>query len=387
MIFFDNASTTKLCDEAVDSLIKYSVQKFYNPSSKYKEGVENFNAIQNVKKYICEILGVEFKNNIIFTGSATEASNLAIMGSVRSSFKKMLFSAGEHPSVYNTALNLKTKYPNLTIEFVNLQKNGEINYLEFENLLKTGDVDFISIMHVSNETGAINNLERISQLRKKYAPNAILHIDGVQGFGKIPTNLQKLDIDFYTLSAHKLHGPKGLGALYCKNPSKLLPQIWGGGQEYNIRSGTENLASIMAFKSALDLIDTTSQTYERLKNFANIFKTNLRILVNKNQKLKFIENENLSPYIISLSVVGLKGETLLYMCDEKGLLISTGSACSSKKSGNRILENMGYSKEEVEGSLRISFSIKTTLNEVNQGCEILANCINELYEKIKNKRR
>ena len=118
MIFFDNASTTKLCDEAVDNLIKYSVQKFYNPSSKYKEGVENFNAIQNVKKYICEILGVEFKNNIIFTGSATEASNLAIMGSFRTSFKKLIFSAGEHPSVYNTALNLKTKYPNLTIEFV-----------------------------------------------------------------------------------------------------------------------------------------------------------------------------------------------------------------------------------------------------------------------------
>ena len=377
-IFLDNASTTKLYDEAVKNLIEYSTEKYFNPSSIYKEGLENFKAITSVKDLICKELGVKFKNNIIFTGSATEASNLAIMGSVRSSFKKLVFSVGEHPSVYNTALNLKLKNPNLDIEFVSLQKTGEVDYDALENILKSGEVNFISIMHVSNETGAINNLNKISALRKKYAPNAILHIDGVQGFGKFKVNLEELDVDFFTLSAHKLHGPKGLGALYVKNPNKLTPQIWGGGQEYALRSGTENIASIMAFKVAIEKIDQTNQTLTRVENLKQKFKNIFFENINPKIKIKMIENQNVSPYIFNLSIVGLKGETLLYLCSSKGLLISTGSACSSKKSGNRILENMGYTKEEVEGNIRVSFSNLTTEDEVCEGAKILADCVNEL---------
>ena len=368
--------------EGNKNLVEYSTRKYFNPSSLYQFGAKNFKDIIETKKLVCKQLGVDFKNNIIFTGSATEASNLAIMGSYRKSFKKMIFSIGEHPSVYNTALGLKTKNDGVEIEFIRLSSNGEIDYAHLEEILSEGQVDFISIMQVSNETGAIKCLYKISKLRRKYAPNAILHIDGVQAFGKIKTNLNDFDIDFYTISAHKLHGPKGLGVLYAKNPAKLVPQMLGGGQEFNIRSGTENLASIMAFKIALEKIDPTNQTYNRIIDYKRQFISYLKENVDSKIKLKFVDNQNSSPYIVSLAIVGIKGETLLYMCEENGVLISNGSACSSKKSGNRILQNMGYTKEEIEGSVRISFSNLTTQEEIINGAKIITNCINELYKKL-----
>lgn len=379
MIFLDNASTTKLCDEAVKNLIKYSTEKFFNPSSIYSAGMENFNEITDVKKLICQKLNVKFNNNIVFTGSATEASNLAILGSFKNSFKKIIASKGEHPSVFNVMQNLKSK--GSQVEFINLQKGGEIDYVHFESLLDK-NVNFISIIQVSNETGAINDLTRICKIKNKICPNAILHIDGVQAFGKIKTDLTENNVDFYTISAHKLHGPKGLGVLYVKNPNKLQTQIWGGGQEFNLRSGTENLASIMAFKSALENMTDIEKNYSDVLKLNKNFKKNLTDLLDKKINIKFVENQNCSPYILSFCVPEIKGETLVRMCDEKGLLVSTGSACSSKKSGNRILEAMGYSKKEIEGNVRVSFSKYSTNKEIKTGNEILANCINELYKKL-----
>ncbi|MDD4815829.1 MAG: cysteine desulfurase family protein [Clostridia bacterium] len=377
MIFLDNASTTPMSKSAIENLVKYSTENFFNPSAIYGAGYQNFKDIESTKKLLCQKLFVPFKNNIIFTGSATEATNLAILGSFKPSFKKMVFSVGEHPSVYNTALSLKSKGVN--VEFVNLQKNGEVDYVELEKMLDSS-VNFISIMQVSNETGAINDIAKICQLKKQYCPNAILHCDGVQAFGKIETNLAKLDLDFYTISAHKLHGPKGLGALYAKNPNKLQPIIFGGGQEYNLRSGTENLASIMAFKTALEEIDI-QKNFEKICALNKTFKANLIAKTNSKITLKFVENQNLSPYILSVSIPKIKGETLVYMCDSKGLLVSTGSACSAKKSGNRILENLGYDKTLIEGNIRVSFSNFSTLEDIENGSKILANCINELFEK------
>ena len=379
MIFLDFASTTNLCSSAVESLVLYSAKYFYNPSSNYSVAYNVAKDIESAKRLICDKLNVEFDKNIIFTGSATEASNLAIMGSYRKHFKKMIFSVGEHPSVYQTALNLKEQGVNVV--FINLQKNGEVDYEELKNNLDE-DVNFISIMHVSNETGAINDIKRINDLRNEFCPNAILHCDGVQAFGKIKTDLEDLGVDFYTISAHKLHGPKGLGALYVKNPRKLKPVMYGGGQEYALRSGTENVASIMAFKSAVQEIDIT-KSFEFVKGLNTIFREKFLSLINQKIQPKFVENGNLSPYIISMSIAGLKGEVLQHMCDSKGLLISTGSACSSKKSGNRILENLKYSPSEVVGNLRISFSRYTTKEEVEKGAEILAEAVNELWEKTR----
>lgn len=380
MIFLDNASTTKLCDSAIENLVKYSVDLFYNPSSNYSVGLDNYKQIEETKKLLCEKLNVKYDNNIIFTGSATEASNQAIFGSYKKSWKKAIFSMGEHPSVYNTALALKDK--GVEVKFISLQENGEIDYSELENNLDE-TVNFISIMHVSNETGAINDIERINMLRKRKCPDAIFHCDGVQAFCKITTNLQKLGVDLYTISAHKFHGPKGLGALYVKDRNKIKPILFGGGQEFNLRSGTENIASIMALKSALNDVKDIEKNKEYVLKLNNLFKKTFFENVDTNVKIKFVKNGNLSPYIISISIAGIKGEVLQNLCDKNGLLISTGSACSSKKSGNRILENMKYNKEEVIGNIRVSFSRLTTEQDVLMGAEILANSVNELWRKTK----
>ena len=380
MIFLDNASTTKLCDSAVENLIKFSTEMFYNPSSSYSVGMENYNNIEKTKEILCKKFNVNYENNIIFTGSATEASNLAIFGSYKKSWKKAIFSAGEHPSVYNSALKLAEN--GVEVIFVNLQSNGEVDYDDLKNKLDDS-VNFISIMHVSNETGAINDIKKINNLRKSFAKNALFHVDGVQAFCKIPVNLSEVDVDFYTISAHKFNGPKGIGALYVKNKNKLKPIIFGGGQEYNLRSGTENLASIMALNSALKEIEDVNKNFDYVKKLNLLFKDSLIKNLDAEIEIKFVQNQNLSPYILSVSIPKIKGEVLQNLCDKNGLLISTGSACSSKKSGNRILEQMKYSKEEVIGNIRVSFSRLTTEEEVKKGSLILAESINHLWRIIK----
>lgn len=378
MIFLDNASTTSLCKSGAENLLKYSQELFYNPSASYSLGFENYKAIQSVKTHLAQKLGVDFKNNIIFTGSATEATNLAIFGSYRKNWKKAVFSAGEHPSVYNCALELQAR--GVEVHFIDLDQSGAVD-LEKLSLVLDEDVAFLSIMQVSNETGAINNLEKIFALKQQKCKNSIFHVDGVQAFGKLDVDLSKFNPDFYTISAHKFHGPKGLGALYAKNPQKLKPVTLGGGQEYNLRSGTENLPAIMALDGALTELESTD--FEKVKKINNAFKTELKKNLDPEIRLKIMEGDNFSPYVISLSFKGIKGEVLQNLCDSQGLLISTGSACSSKKSGNRILENIGHTQEEIVGSIRVSFSRETTLEEALDGALILSNCANTLWRNTR----
>lgn len=365
MIYFDNASTTKPCEKSVRYLNEYLTDKFFNASSIYKQGIENKNQINNCKKIITKTLGVEFKDNVIFTGSATEANNLAINGSIKKNFKKLIFSEGEHPSVYNTALDLKNKGYN--VEFIKLTKDGEVDVEDFKNKLSS-DTNFISIMHVNNETGAINNLDKLIEIKNKICPNAIFHSDGVQAFGKIKFTLNS-DIDFYTISAHKIHGPKGVGALYVKNKNKLNPIIFGGGQEYNLRSGTENVAGIMGFKGAIEDISYNTSVSE-IKKF---------IIDNLNKKFT-VNGLNTSPYILSLSYKGINGETLVHMLESEDILISRGSACSGSKVGNRILTAMGLDKESVVGSIRLSFSRYNTIDEA----KIVVEKLNEFANRLAN---
>ena len=373
MIYLDNAATTPLCKNAGEALLKYSYNDYYNPSAIYMQGQKTLNDIESAKQTIARALGVSFSNNIIFTSCATEANNMAIRCSYRKNFGKMLFSLGEHPSVYNTACELK-KHGAL-VEFVKLQANGEVDYLDLENKLDDS-VSFISIMHCSNETGAINDLKRISELKNQYCPNAIFHSDGVQAFGKFKISVDYFGVDMYTISGHKAFGPKGIGALYVKDKTLLTPVLFGGGQEYNLRSGTENTASIMAFKSAVEDFGNLKNNFEHTKNCAMEF-------LNKLPNIKVNSNIEKNPYVLSLSFDGVNGETLVHMMEQHNVLISRGSACSSKKSGNRVLENMGLSPEHILGSVRISFCKNSNIQEAKEAGECLNRCYNELLEKLK----
>lgn len=373
MIYLDNAATTRISQNALKTYNEYAYEKYFNPSSVYKASVDVKSDIERARQTIKLALGVT-KGNLVFTSSATEANNLAIFGAQRSNFKKFVFSNGEHPSVYNVAQELKNR--GYDVEFCPLQENGQIDYNKLEDILDE-NTNFISIMHVSNETGAINDLKRINEIRKMKCPNAIFHADGVQAFSKIKVNLDYYGVDLYTISAHKIHGPKGVACLYFNN-IVIKPILFGGGQEQNIRSGTENVSAIMAFSTAVEEIGDINKNFEYVKNLKNLFVNQLKeIPCNINSY------EQNSPYILSISFKNVNGETLVHMLEKENIYISTGSACSSRKSGNRILSSMGVNPKDIKGSVRISFSKNNTPEEVIFAAKKLADCYIKLTDNLR----
>lgn len=374
MIYLDNAATTPMSKKALDVYNLYASEQFYNPSGIYDVAVAVKNDIEEAKETIKHALHT-LNGNIIFTSSATEANNLAIFGCLKSNFKKIVLSKAEHPSVYNIGIELQNR--GFNVEFCPLQSNGQIDYEALEEILDE-NTNLISIMHISNETGAINDLKKINEIRKRKCPKAILHVDGVQAFTKIKVNLDYFGVDLYTISAHKINGPKGVAALFVKNNLFLKPITFGGGQEQNIRSGTENVPAIMAFKTAIQDVGDIDKNFEYVSFLKKIFLSNLNDLPYKNNS----GDEN-SPYILSLSFKGVKGETLVHMLEEHKIYISTGSACSSKKSGNRVLLSMNISPNDIVGSVRISFSKNNTEHEVIEASKILKETYYNLIDKLR----
>ncbi len=374
-VFFDNASTTKIMPEIAEELVCFNNDYYFNPSALYyhlhRMGEQNKPTLENMRKAIQKCLGGD-NGKLIFTGSATEASNLAIFGSVKKNTRKILVSMGEHPSVYNSALELKNR--GFDVEFVNLDKTGKVDIDDFEKKM-TEDVDFVSIMHVSNETGAINDIARLVSIAKDVNPKAIFHCDGVQAFGKINVNVDDLGVDMYTISAHKIYGSKGVGALYVKNKVSLKPIIFGGGQESGLRSGTENLIGIYTLYRASQIVTKNlDENYNKILNLKNLF---LQKLAKTNLKYALHSFEDNSPYIVSVSFEKCRAETLLNMLgDYDNIYVGNGSACSSKKMGNRVLESMGVSKSDIEGNLRISFGLYNTPEEVEYLVQKLSERVN-----------
>lgn len=368
MIYLDNAATTKLCESGMDALKFYSCTNFFNPSASYKYALSNAAKIEQAKDEIKNILNMNRDDKVVFCSCATEANNMAIMSLANKQSKQMIFSAGEHPSVFNVAKNLLEQ--GYDVKFVGLQRNGEIDYSQLENLLQK-ETTFVSIMAVSNETGAVNDLVKIRQLIDKYQPKAKFHSDVVQAFGKINVDFDVLD--YATISAHKIYGPKGLGALCVKSTAKIKPLLLGGGQENGLRSGTENIASIMAFYEACKQIDI-KRDYENVSALRQKFIEQL-------QDVKFETNGNGSPYVLSLSFDGIRGETLMNMCQDKDVIFGLGSACSSKKVGNRVLEEM--KQKNIIGSIRISFARDTKLDEAIEAGKIVNEQAKKLYETLR----
>lgn len=360
MVFFDNASTTKVYPEVNEMLLYYNNIEYYNAGGLYKSATEISNKISFARHNILKMLGGKIGDNFVFTSGATEANNMVINFAKKFKKGKFLFSVGEHPSVYNTALEMRNQ--GFNVDFVKLDSSGKVDILDYESKL-TSDVVFVSIMHVSNETGAINPIKKLCEIAKKVNNNIIFHSDGVQAVGKISVNLSQLGVDLYTISAHKIHGPKGVGGLYIKSGISIKPFIFGGGQENGLRSGTENVGGILAFDRALQIsISHLDESYDKITLLKKQLLSNFE---NFDYKPKIVSSEDSSPYVVSFLYQNLRGETLLHKLDDCGFMVGNGSACSSKRKGNRILENMGYSDSEIEGALRVSFSFDNTIEEVD----------------------
>ncbi len=365
MFYFDNASTTKLSKESLDSYIEAS-DNYFNPSSLYLPSVDVKKNIEETRNFFLKKFNAKAKSTFIFTGSATESNNAVLNSMVTRKDKKYLISSGEHSSVYETAKKLKENGYNII--FVPLNKNGSVDTDKLIDLIDS-EVAFISVIHVSNETGAINDIEYITKRAKEINPNILVHSDGVQAVGKIKIDLSKLGVDFYTISAHKINGPKGIGGLFITNVNKFKPFILGGGQEMNLRSGTENFPAIQAFKTAMNNVQILD--YSQKKNLIlDNFKVDYYLVSDK----KCVDN------IISLCFKGLRGETIEHMLESKGFLIGTGSACNSKAGQNRVLKGI-VPNEYLDGAIRISFGAEIC----EKDCILLASALNETVTEL-NKR-
>ncbi len=365
MIYFDNSATTQTRVEVAQLVAKYSVEKFFNPSSIYNNAIEVKKDLDNARNTILKLLGANKNDKMIFTASATEANNMVLAGLSKKN-KKILISSGEHPSIYEMVKNLMNN--GYKIEFINLNENGTLDLDDLKQKLDDS-VGLVSIIHISNETGAINDIAEIAKVVKENVPECLLHCDGVQAFGKVKLNLNRDKIDLYTISSHKIHGPKGVGGLYIKNGINIKPLILGGGQEGGLRSGTENPAGIMGFAYASELM---YQDFEnKRKHIASLkqyFIEGLRKLC-----IDFVLNsgEGTLDNICSVSFLGVRGEVLLHCLEKYEICVSTGSACSSKSIGNRVLSAMRQSNEIMLGNVRFSFSEFNTFDEIDKVLDAL----------------
>lgn len=368
MLYFDNAATTKISKKSLDAYI-LSSECFYNPSSLYAQAGKAQSQIEDARNYFLSKLKGKSGSTFIFTGSATESNNAVLNAHITRKDKKYIFSAGEHSSIYEAAKHYKEQGYNIV--FIPLLTNGAI---DTQKLYKEIDetVALVSIIYVSNETGAINDIKAITKKIKAINPNIIVHTDGVQAVGKVDINLKDLGVDYLTVSAHKINGPKGIGGLYIANPNKFKPFILGGGQEKGLRAGTENIPQIKAFKVALEQV--------KIKDFSQHKKAILANLKTKNYIC--VSNNDCVDNIISLCFKGVRGETILHMLESEGYLIGTGSACNSKAGYNRVLSSI-VPDDYIEGTIRISFGEEITIQDCENLGIALTKAVNQYRERIK----
>ena len=376
MIYLDNAATTKPKQTALSRAQEFLTERFYNPSAMYREGFAIQGEIKQARvallSHVCSTQDFEF----IFTSCGTEADNQAIF-----SFAKRgnaITTQGEHSAVYNSFLELKNR-GTAEVRFAPLQRNGCV---DIEKLLALVDekTSFVSVIHVNNETGAINDINAIAEKVKKKNPRTIFHSDGVQAYGKVPVKLSK-NIDLYSVSAHKIGGLKGVGGLIKRKSLLLPPYIMGGGQESGRRSGTENVFGIKQFEyAAQEKFSTLREDWSRLK----ILQKTLLEGLDK-QIFVPISTSDGSPYVTTVCAEGIRGEILLHMLNDKGVIVGTGSACSSndKHRYSRVVLACGYTERQADGVLRLSFCDETTEEEVKEAVEIINACALDLKNRMK----
>jgi len=380
MIYLDNAATTRVSTAADYAVQKAHSEFFLNPSALYKNAGAVRAQIAAARKTVADFLCAE-PDEIYFTSGATEANNWAVFSGVKKKNLMAVTSAGEHASVYESFTALRAR--DIETRFASLNADTSVN---IENFLESAgqNCGFASLIHVSNETGAVNDIESIFRAVKKRNPDAVLHSDGVQAFGKIETDVKKCGVDLYSVSGHKVGAPKGIGALYIRKGFHTRPLLYGGGQERGLRAGTENVPGILAFAAAVkqyaaDYRRRESDFATARERFFNILSAQAGDIRLNGKALNASENAH---NILSMSVIGLKSEVLQrILADRDDILIGLGSACAASKRGNRILQAAGKNAREIEGNIRISFGIDTTAEEAEAAARIIAYRINELRGK------
>lgn len=369
MIYLDNSATTRPYDAVIRTVAHYMEEEYGNPSSLHRMGLNGEKAVKRARHQIALGLNGSDKQ-VIFTSGGTESDNLAIFGAAAGHNRRgnrIVTSVIEHPAVLEACKKLETQ--GFLVDYLPVDRQGLVNSMDFKAAVNEQTI-LISLMHVNNEVGAIQPVKEIKAIKG----NALLHLDCVQSFGKLPVSAEWADL--ISISGHKIHGPKGIGALYAAQHVRLIPNMVGGGQEYKLRSGTENvpaiagfgLAAEMACASLMERSTHVTQLKGRLEN--GIRQMIPDILVNS--------PENGSPYILNVSFLGTRGEVLLHQLEQNGIYVSTGAACSSNKKGkSHVLLAMGRSEKEIDGALRFSFSEFNTLDQMDEVLDRLCTAVTQ----------
>lgn len=361
-VYLDNSATTQVYKEGAELAADIMYNLYGNPSSLHRKGIEAEKLIKRAREQIAETLKV-LPEEIYFTSGGTESDNLAIMGICGANRGKHILSTNiEHPAVLSTLQHMeKLGY---TVELVPVDRNGIVDLERLSKMMRK-DTALVTTMFVNNEIGTIEPVEKISKIVKSANPNAAFHIDAVQAYGKIPFAAAAVGADFISFSSHKIHGPKGIGALYIKNKAKVAPILFGGGQQNSIRPGTENVPGIAAFGLAAEKACSAV-----LENGARMeaLKLKLRdgILAKVDDVIVNTPKQNAVPHILNISFAYVKSEVLLHSLENDGIYVSSGSACSSHKNGpSYVLTAIGTDRKMIDGSIRFSLSEFTTEEEID----------------------
>lgn len=368
--YLDNSATTRCFDEVADYVAKIMTLDYGNPSSMHMKGVEAERYLRYAKETLSRILKVNEKE-ILFTSGGTESDNLALIGTAMSYNRRgnhLITTRIEHPAILQTMHYLESQ--GFEVTYLNVNTNGQIELADLEAALRPETI-LVSIMHTNNEIGSLMPIKEIGETIKKYNPRIVFHVDAVQGFGKAVIHPKKMNIDLLSVSAHKIHGPKGVGFLYINEKVNVLPIIFGGGQQKGMRSGTENVPGIAGMAMAAE------------KMYANLEEDCRKMRALKAQFIEGISDipdihingkcdEDSAPHIVSVSVKGVRSEVLLHALEDKGIYVSAGSACASNKpQTSATLLAIGVAKELLDSTIRFSFSVFTNEEEIGYTVTVL----------------
>ncbi|AOZ91706.1 cysteine desulfurase family protein [Paenibacillus crassostreae] len=361
MFYWDHAASTPPYEDVIRTIAEVMEQHYGNPSSMHQWGEDSSRLIKHAREVCSRALDVK-PSEIIFTSGATEGNNLAIKGATLQYMnrgKHLITTQIEHASVYESFQQLQQW--GFEVTFLPVDSQGCVDPASIREAIRK-DTVLVSIMHVNNEIGAIQPIEAIGDMIKRCNPRTIFHVDGVQGFGKLPVDLTKWQVDLYTLSAHKFRGPKGIGLLYVREGLKLTPILTGGAQESGLRAGTENVPLIVALAKAMR---KASEQQESFNSNVSTMRDQIHTTIQEIKGLKLHSHDGSAPHIVHFSYPGMKSEVLLHTLEEQGILVSTRSACSSKQSEpSRVLLSMGLSIEEASSGIRISMGDMHTEDEL-----------------------
>jgi cysteine desulfurase len=380
MIYFDNSATTKPYKEVLDSFITVSSEYYGNPSSLHSMGGQAEKLLSQAREQVSHLLRAK-PIEIYFTSGGTEGNNLAIKGSAllhRNKGRHLITTCVEHPSVSLAMEQLEQE--GFDITYLSVDQFGRISVAELEKAIRKETI-LISIMQVNNEVGTLQPIKEIGELLKKY-PNILFHVDAVQSIGKIPLYLSENRVDFCSISGHKFHGLKGTGALFIREGVRLAPLFSGGNQERKIRSGTENVAGTVAMAKALRMTLQKSEAgLEKMEKIQSVLREGLSDIEGVQIHTPI---ENSAPHILNFSLKGLKSEVFIHSLEQKGIFVSTTSACSSKKKSlSKTLLAMGVPEKLADSAIRVSLSFENNLDDAKTALAAFRESANQLRKVMK----